>query len=167
MSANFYQPGHTYADTDPNNDWAFRVDYITTHPENGELAALGWRHFKGEWEPYAYFADDWDIHRIAGFVATTSDEEKATAAAATATPTPFIENARVRALHEAMLANPGEWRVGAARSVLLAAGFTGLGRNSASHYLKALVALGLATAHGPNDGRYYTLSTPGEAHRRA
>ncbi|MGW6747591.1 hypothetical protein [Streptomyces sp. NPDC055006] len=86
--------------------------------------------------------------------------EKATAAAATTTPHVFIENARVRALHEAMLANPGEWRVGAARHVLLAAGFTGLGRNSASQYLKALVALGLATAHGPDDARFYTLSTP-------
>ncbi|WP_432182086.1 hypothetical protein [Streptomyces sp. NBC_00063] len=88
-------------------------------------------------------------------------EEKATAAAATATPHVFIENPRVRALHEAMLANPGEWRVGTARHVLLAAGFTGLGRNSASHFLKALVSLGLATAHGPGDARYYTLSTKG------
>lgn len=61
-----------------------------------------------------------------------------------------------------MIANPGEWRVGAARRVLLAAGFTGLGRNSASQYLKALVALGLATAHGPDDARFYTLSTTGK-----
>ncbi|UDM00033.1 hypothetical protein [Streptomyces longhuiensis] len=101
-------------------------------------------------------------HEIDEQAAYSARDEKATVAAATATPPPFIENARVRALHEAMIANPGEWRVGAARRVLLAAGFTGLGRNSASQYLKALVALGLATAHGPDDARFYTLSTTGK-----
>jgi len=61
---NFYQPGYVYsypryAD---GYDWKFRVDTVTSSPENGERVALGWRFWKGEWEPYAYAEDDWDIH---------------------------------------------------------------------------------------------------------
>lgn len=60
----FYQPGYVYsypryAD---GHDWKFRVDAITTHPENGERTALGWRFHKGQWGEYAYGEDDWDIH---------------------------------------------------------------------------------------------------------
>jgi hypothetical protein len=57
----FYQPGQTYRDGD---DWAFRCDSITKHPEDGELTALGWRFFKGGWEPYAYGPDDWEIYQV-------------------------------------------------------------------------------------------------------
>ncbi|MFB7711643.1 hypothetical protein [Streptomyces sp. NPDC056105] len=88
--------------------------------------------------------------------------EKATAAAATATPTPFLEDARLRTLHDAMRAQPGEWRTSHARRALRDAGFKGLGRNTASQFLRALVEKGLATAHGPEDGRFYTLSTTGK-----
>lgn len=60
----FYQAGYVYsypryAD---GYDWKFRVDVITTHPDNGERAALGWRHFNGEWEPYKYGEGDWYVH---------------------------------------------------------------------------------------------------------
>lgn len=72
----FFQPGHTYADTESSKyDWKFRVDTITTHPENGERTALGWRHFRGEWEPYAYAEDDWDIHQHAGLTDVTEAGE--------------------------------------------------------------------------------------------
>ncbi|MFJ8301555.1 hypothetical protein ACIQ9R_37400 [Streptomyces sp. NPDC094447] len=64
MSADFFQPGYTYTDVSPMYDWQFRCDLVTTHPEDGERTALGWRHFKGEWEPYAYNKDDWDIQRF-------------------------------------------------------------------------------------------------------
>ncbi|MFF8467946.1 hypothetical protein [Streptomyces griseus] len=67
-SAPFFQPGHTYADLDPAYDWRFRCDIVTTHPENGERTALGWRFFKGTWEPIAYGEDEYDLH---GFVGTT------------------------------------------------------------------------------------------------
>ncbi|MFD7774318.1 hypothetical protein [Streptomyces sp. NPDC059753] len=88
--------------------------------------------------------------------------EKATAAAATATPTPFLEDARLRTLHDAMRTQPGQWRTSHARRALRDAGFKGLGRNTASQFLRALVEKGLATAHGPEDGRFYTLSTTGK-----
>lgn len=66
MTADFYVPGRTYAGTDPSYDWQFRCDTVTTHPKDGERTALGWRHFKGEWEPYAYGEDDWDLHALVG-----------------------------------------------------------------------------------------------------
>lgn len=73
----FYQPGHTY--TDPGVGWKFRCDTVTTHPENGERTALGWRFFNGEWEPYGYHEDDWDIAKFDGTATTdgagmTADE---------------------------------------------------------------------------------------------
>lgn len=61
----FYQVGHTYTEPDGLTDWKFRVDHVTTHPDDGERTALGWRHFRGEWEPYAYGEDDFEIHQIA------------------------------------------------------------------------------------------------------
>ncbi|MGW6481269.1 hypothetical protein ACWGDS_25810 [Streptomyces sp. NPDC055059] len=114
----------------------------------------------------AYYADSAEPNAIARELLAQydaeRDEEKATATpAATATPHVFIENAPVRALHDAMKARHGDWRTSDARRVLLAAGFTGLGRNTASSYLRALVSLGLATAHGPSDARFYTLSSKG------
>ncbi|MEI5100362.1 hypothetical protein RB200_19770 [Streptomyces sp. PmtG] len=87
----FYQPGHTYMDTNPCIDWLFRVDHVTTHPENGEQAALGWRRFRGEWQPYAYFADDWDVLQFHGRAAVVGrDEEKGIAPTATVTPEPLV-----------------------------------------------------------------------------
>ncbi|MFE2045697.1 hypothetical protein ACFXAZ_33240 [Streptomyces sp. NPDC059477] len=61
-SPDFYQPGHTYANT---IGWRFRVDTVTTHPEDGERTALGWRYWNG-WEPYAYGEDDYEIQRMQG-----------------------------------------------------------------------------------------------------
>lgn len=79
LPADFYQPGYVYsypryAD---GYDWKFRVDTVTTSPENGERVALGWRFWKGEWEPYAYAEDDWDIHNCdpAGALIATPVEE--------------------------------------------------------------------------------------------
>lgn len=67
----FYQPGTTYSDPDPAQyDWRFRCDTVTTRPDNGERTALGWRHFRGEWEPYAYGEDDWDINQTCGLTTT-------------------------------------------------------------------------------------------------
>ncbi|WP_199572672.1 hypothetical protein [Streptomyces murinus] len=57
----FFQPGHTYTGA---HGWKFRVDAITTHPEDGERIALGWRFWSGAWEPYAYGEDDWDVHQV-------------------------------------------------------------------------------------------------------
>lgn len=77
----FYQSGYVYsypryAD---GYDWKFRVDAITAHPEDGERVALGWRYWKGEWEPYAYDEDSWDIHNCdpAGALIATPVEEVA------------------------------------------------------------------------------------------
>lgn len=71
----FFQPGHTYTEPGDTTDWRFRCDSITTHPENGERTALGWRHFRGEWEPYAYDEDDFEIHLIAGLADDTEAGE--------------------------------------------------------------------------------------------
>lgn len=62
----FCQVGRTYSDPSADNDWKFRVDTITTHPEDGERTALGWRHFRGEWTEQAYGEDDFEIHLLAG-----------------------------------------------------------------------------------------------------
>lgn len=67
LPADFFEPGRTYADTEPGKyDWRFRCDTVTTHPDDGERTALGWRHFKGEWTPCAYGEDDWGINRHVG-----------------------------------------------------------------------------------------------------
>jgi hypothetical protein len=67
----FYQVGHTYTEPDGATDWRFRVDHIATHPEDGERTAIGWRHFRGEWDVYAYGEDDFEIHRLVGYVDAT------------------------------------------------------------------------------------------------
>ncbi|MFE0699160.1 hypothetical protein [Streptomyces sp. NPDC058872] len=64
VDSNFYRPGYTYTDVDSKYDWKFRCDLVTTHPEDGERTALGWRHFKGVWEPYEYGEDDWDVQQF-------------------------------------------------------------------------------------------------------
>ncbi|MFJ5151445.1 hypothetical protein ACIQCF_07625 [Streptomyces sp. NPDC088353] len=63
----FFRPGHTYSDP---NGWKFRVDTITTHPEDGERTALGWRYWTG-WEPYAYGEGDWEIGQAIGWTDVT------------------------------------------------------------------------------------------------
>lgn len=67
LAPDFFQPGHTYTADD---GWQFRCDSVTSHPDNGELTALGWRHWRGEWETYAYHADDWDLAKFDGRAAT-------------------------------------------------------------------------------------------------
>ncbi|MFJ4624293.1 hypothetical protein [Streptomyces sp. NPDC088812] len=69
----FFQPGRTYASGD--DDWRFRCDAVTTHPDDGERTALGWRHFRGEWEEYAYYEDDWDAHQFHGHIDVTEAGE--------------------------------------------------------------------------------------------
>ncbi|MFK0140654.1 hypothetical protein [Streptomyces murinus] len=66
VAPGFFQPGHTYTHVDDGTDWRFRCDTVTTHPEDGELTALGWRFFKGVWTECAYGLDDWEIHLNAG-----------------------------------------------------------------------------------------------------
>lgn len=56
----FYVVGETY--TVPTTGWGFRVDCITTHPDDGSKTALGWRYWGGRWEPYAHEEADWDIY---------------------------------------------------------------------------------------------------------
>jgi hypothetical protein len=75
LPADFFEPGHTYTEVGDTTDWKFRCDYVTAHPEDGERTALGWRHFRGEWEPYAYGEDDWEIHRIADHIDATKAAE--------------------------------------------------------------------------------------------
>ena len=70
----FFEPGHTYSDSG-KYDWKFRVDTVTTHPEDGERTALGWRYFRGEWEPYAYGEDDFEIHQLVGHFDVTEAGE--------------------------------------------------------------------------------------------
>ncbi|MFD5632412.1 hypothetical protein [Streptomyces sp. NPDC127072] len=70
----FFEPGRTYAEPGDTTDWRFRCDSITTHPDGGERTALGWRHFHGQWEPYAYGEDDFEIHQIADAIGTTTGD---------------------------------------------------------------------------------------------
>lgn len=67
LPADFYEPGHTYADPDPQYDWQFRCDTVTAHPGTGERTALGWRFYKGKWEPIEYGEDSWEIHQAVGY----------------------------------------------------------------------------------------------------
>lgn len=71
----FFQPGRTYAEPSGTTDWRFRCDSLTTHPDDGERTALGWRRFRGEWEPYAYGEGDWEIHEHVGTIDITEAGE--------------------------------------------------------------------------------------------
>lgn len=66
VDSDFFQPGYTYTDVDPQYDWKFRCDLVTTHPEDGERTALGWRFFNGVWNECAYGEDDWDVQQFVG-----------------------------------------------------------------------------------------------------
>ncbi|MFD8234064.1 hypothetical protein ACFV20_19550 [Streptomyces sp. NPDC059696] len=72
----FFQPGRTYTHVDDGTDWKFRVDTVTTHPEDGERTALGWRHFRGEWEAIAYGEDDYEIHLLVGLAEAPGGESR-------------------------------------------------------------------------------------------
>ncbi|MFC8723692.1 hypothetical protein [Streptomyces bacillaris] len=61
-TGDFYQPGYTYAAI--GTDWRFRCDAIITHPGTGDRTAIGWRHFDGEWEVYAYGEGDWGVAQM-------------------------------------------------------------------------------------------------------
>ena len=63
-SPDFYEVGKTYTYSVTKYahlDWAFRCDAITTHPQDGERTALGWRYWRGSWEAYAYDEGDYEI----------------------------------------------------------------------------------------------------------
>ncbi|WP_431999271.1 hypothetical protein [Streptomyces sioyaensis] len=64
----FFQPGHTYTG---DYGWKFRVDSITTHPEDGARTALGWRFFNGQWEPMAYEEGDWKLQQALDHIVST------------------------------------------------------------------------------------------------
>jgi len=52
----FFQPGHTYK----HEAWTFRCDAITTHPDTGERAVLGWFHFRNDtWRPLSCGEAEW------------------------------------------------------------------------------------------------------------
>ncbi|MET8978505.1 hypothetical protein ABZX85_23095 [Streptomyces sp. NPDC004539] len=54
----FFQPGHVYALAD---DWQFRCDTVSTDPNTGERAAIGWLRVRSSpWTTYAYTASEWD-----------------------------------------------------------------------------------------------------------
>ncbi|MER8219738.1 hypothetical protein ABTZ58_03890 [Streptomyces sp. NPDC094143] len=75
LPPDFYEAGHTYTHVDDGTDWLFRVDTVTAHPERGERTALGWRHFKGQWEAIAYDEDDYEIHLCVGLIDITEGGE--------------------------------------------------------------------------------------------
>lgn len=68
----FFQPGHTYAD---GSIWRFRCDTVTTHPDDGELCALGWVLFNGQWQEASYYADDWEMGKAIGWTDVTEAGE--------------------------------------------------------------------------------------------
>lgn len=65
LPATFFEPGRTYSEPDGSTDWQFRCETVTTHPATGQRTAIGWRHFRGEWEICAHDEGDWEIHQIA------------------------------------------------------------------------------------------------------
>lgn len=67
IEPDFYQAGHTYAAAEnPLYAWRFRCDTVTTHPEDGERTALGWRYFNGQWDAIAYGEGDWELTQTRG-----------------------------------------------------------------------------------------------------
>lgn len=74
VGTDFYKPGMTYTAVEtPDYGWKFRCDVVTTHPEDGERTALGWRFFGGVWDSYSYGEDDWGLYALAE-VATESPQ---------------------------------------------------------------------------------------------
>lgn len=159
----FFQVGRTYTEPDGLTDWKFRCDAITTHPEDGERTALGWRHFRSEWSECAYTEDDWEIHQIADRLATAS-----TVPAPTATPQPEP-------------AQSGEWATAGTHRDRLADLLTHIRKHPTRTWvtedvrrfylsrapkratcrrdLTALTSMGWLTEHDEPGRRYFTLNT--------
>jgi hypothetical protein len=63
LPADFFEPGHTYV---AGERFRFRCDAVTSHPDTGEIRAIGWhgklRTADGEWiwVPNERTRDDWD-----------------------------------------------------------------------------------------------------------
>lgn len=70
VEADFFQRDHTYAD---GSIWRFRCDTVTTHPDGGELCALGWVLFNGQWQEASYTVDDWEMGKAIGWVDVTGE----------------------------------------------------------------------------------------------
>lgn len=86
-AADFYRPGHTYVSHEfPQYGWQFRCDVVTTHPEDGERTALGWRFFNGQWEAYAYDELDWSVAAVGGVVEETVAQGQAPAESSAVCP---------------------------------------------------------------------------------
>ncbi len=157
--SDFYEPGHTYSDP---NGWKFRVDTITTHPDDGERTALGWRYWTG-WEPYAYGEDDWEVGQAVGWTVTAEPHgEKSSPSGAVATPGP---TGRVAQLLDAIRTHGGRWTTTRAAR-MYRDNVRSLGgmqwsqvRTVARGDLRDLAAWGHLIRHEEPGRQFYTLKT--------
>ena len=154
LPADFFEPGHTYTHVDDGTDWKFRVDTVTTHPEDGERTALGWRHFRGQWEPIAYGEDDYDIHLHVGTVDVTEE---------TSGPSALDNDVVARCAHlaRAIQQSGGRWKSGTVVRWYEANGYTGCTVHTAREDLVALASAGVAVQHDEPGVRYYTAARHG------
>ncbi len=155
LPADFFEPGHTYVDTEHGTDWKFRVDTVTTHPEDGERTALGWRHFRGQWEPYAYGEDDYDIHLHVGTVDVTEE---------TSSPAAPDDSTVARRTHLARaIQQGGRWKSGTVVRWYEEQGYEGLGVQAARADLHALRDARVVVQHDEKGVRWYSLARQGGA----
>ncbi|WP_405824229.1 hypothetical protein OG705_29185 [Streptomyces sp. NBC_00838] len=146
-TADFFHPGHTYADTEV--EWQFRCDTVTTHPAGSDRTALGWRYFKGQWEPYAYGEDEWELHQLVGHTQVRDTP---------AAPEPVLTARQERLLAHMRAASRSVWSTGPVED-LYRAWRVRTPRDEARRDLAQLAELGHLTRHGDDTGRRYRLNT--------
>ncbi|MFC8424004.1 hypothetical protein ACFUN7_24520 [Streptomyces sp. NPDC057236] len=153
LPADFFESGHTYTHVDDGTDWKFRVDTVTTHPEDGERTALGWRHFWGQWEACAYGEDDYEIHLLVGTADVTEE---------TSSPAAPDNDAVARCAHLARaIQQGGRWKSGTVVRWYEANGYVGLDVHTARHDLAVLRESGAIVQHDEKGVRYFTAARDG------
>jgi hypothetical protein len=164
MSADFFQPGRTYAYdsngfTAPELLTLFRVVADTAHPETGTRMAFGWiRTAETEsWSPYAEPADEWPA---CWADVTESFEEKSSHPAAEATPG-IADTARRAHLLHTITRQGGRWKSGDVVVWYQQRGYTGLGLHAARRDLAVLRDSGALTQHDDRGVRFFTLDRQG------
>jgi hypothetical protein len=165
MTADFFQPGRTYAyDADgftaPELLTLFRVVADTAHPETGQRMAFGWLRAAENvaWSPYAEPADEWpacwtDVTETFG--------EKSSPERADATPT---DTARRAHLLHTITTQGGRWKSGTVARWYEANGYTGLRLRAARRDLAVLRDAGALIQHDDQGVRYFTAA-PQEGRR--
>ncbi|MGV9282172.1 hypothetical protein [Streptomyces sp. NPDC003730] len=151
MSADFFQPGRTYAREHHASTVRFLVKLVDQSPDGTYRVAFGWRVEDGDvtWSPF-------DSDDFTGWVAITE-------AAPAPSPALAADTARRAQLLYAMANQGGHWKSGRVLRWYQQHGYEGLTVRDARHDLGALRDRGHIHQHDNAGVRFFTTSLIGDS----